>query len=259
MIEDEIGVLRTFHRLGVRYMTLTHTFNTGWADSSGRSAGHKLDHGGLSPLGETLVREMQRIGMMVDISHVADETLEDVLSIAKAPVIASHSSCRALCDHRRNLTDAQLRAIARNGGVAQINFYPRFIDPEGGARMDRWKAKVAERLKAIEAKHGSNGAGHDAAMAALLREVRIEPTPWTVVIEHIEHALKVAGPDHVGLGADWDGVEWLPEGLEDCSKVGRITAELLARGHSEETVTKVLGGNLLRVMEACERHAAGLR
>jgi membrane dipeptidase len=226
-IEDSLSALRKFYRLGVRYMTLTHTNTNNWADSAGgiNNPAEKR-HGGLSDFGREVVREMNRLGMMVDISHVADETFEDVIETTKAPVIASHSSCRALTNVPRNLTDEMLKALAKNRGVVMINFYNGFINTEYA------RPGMPAPTKPVNA----------ATMDMLMR--------------HFEHAIKVAGVDHVGIGSDFDGVDgMLPGGMEDVSKLPAITYELLKRGYSDADVKKVLGENLLRAMAEVEEAA----
>jgi membrane dipeptidase len=226
-IEDSLGALRMFHRLGVRYMTLTHTNTSNWADSAGgiNNPAEKR-HGGLNEFGREVVREMNRMGMMVDISHIADETFQDVIEVSQAPIIASHSSCRALTNVPRNLTDDMLRALAKNGGVVMINFYNGFINTEYAKPGAPYPTKPADK----------------ATMEMLM--------------QHFEHAIKVAGIDHVGIGSDFDGIDGLaPTGMEDVSKLPAITYELLKRGYSENDVKKVLGENLLRVMAEVERIA----
>src|SRR5262249_53414174 len=226
-IEDSLSALRQFYRLGVRYMTLTHTNTNNWADSAGgiNRPAEKRD-GGLSDFGREVVREMNRLGMMVDVSHVADDTFMDVIETTQAPVIASHSSCRALTNVPRNLTDDMLKAVAKNHGVVMINFYNGFINTE-------------------YAKPGTPAPSKAADTATM-----------EMLIQHFEHAIKVAGVDHVGIGSDFDGVEGLlPGGMEDVSKLPTITYELLKRGHSDADVKKVLGENLLRVMAEVEEAA----
>ena len=226
-IEDSLSALRQFYRLGVRYMTLTHTNTNNWADSAGgiNNPAEKR-HGGLSDFGREVVREMNRLGMMVDVSHVADETFQDVIETSQAPVIASHSSCRALTNVPRNLTDDMLKALAKNRGVVMINFYNGFINTE-------------------YAKPGTPAPEKPANAATM-----------EMLIQHFEHAIKVAGIDHVGIGSDFDGVDGLlPGGMEDVSKLPAITYELLKRGYSDADVKKVLGGNLLRVMAEVEEAA----
>ncbi len=230
-IEDSLPVLRQFYRLGVRYMTLTHTNTNNWADSAGgiNNPAEKR-HGGLSDFGREVVREMNRLGMMVDISHVSDETFSDVIEVTRAPVIASHSSCRALTNVPRNLTDDMLRALAKNGGVVMINFYNGFINTE-------------------YAKDGTATPAKPASTATM-----------DMLIRHFEHAIKVAGIDHAGIGSDFDGIDGLaPAGMEDVSKLPVIAYELLKRGYSENDVKKVLGENLLRVMAEVERASKRLQ
>ncbi|HTQ44851.1 MAG TPA: dipeptidase [Polyangiaceae bacterium] len=251
-IEDSLSALRDFYRLGVRYMTLTHSVNGDWADSSGVSGTPpEPKHHGLSPFGEDVVREMQRIGMLVDVSHVSDETVDDVLRVAKAPVIASHSSARALCDASRNLSDDQLRAIAKNGGVVMVNFFAAYIDPKY-----RDAARAVYRAHADELAAAEKD-GHTAKMNDLYGKLSegIPRPPLSVLVDHIEHVAKVAGVDHVGLGSDFDGVSAMPVGLEGMDGLPKITLELLRRGWSDEDVKKVLGENFLRVMAAAEAYA----
>ncbi len=258
MIEDRLPVLRTFQRLGVRYMTLTHSFHTGWADSSGTGQLPEPVHGGLTPFGEEIVREMNRLGMMVDVSHVSDETFADVIRVSRAPVIASHSSCRAVADHARNMSVDMLRALAKNGGVVMINFYPSYIDVEAGKRARQHYETIKDQMQAIRERAGDD-------LLVRMREGRKlnAAHPWpqaplSKLLDHFDHAIAVAGRDHVGLGADWDGVPSLPSGLDDVSKLPGLTRGLIARGHSPETVRKVLGENLLRVMRENEHVAREL-
>ncbi len=256
-IEDSLSALRGFYRLGVRYMTLTHSVNGDWADSSGVSGTPpEPKHHGLSPFGEEVVREMQRIGMLVDVSHVSDETVEDVLRVAKAPVIASHSSARALCDVPRNLTDDQLVAIGKNGGVVMVNFFAGFIDPKY-----RDAARAVYKAHADELAAAEKDGTHTARMNDLYRKLSegIPRPPLSVLVDHIEHIAKVAGVDHVGLGSDFDGVSAMPVGLEGMDGLPKITLELLRRGWSDEDVKKVLGENFLRVMAAAEAYGASGR
>ena len=230
-IEDSLAALRLFYRLGIRYMTLTHTNTNNWADAAGGiSIAAEKRHNGLSDFGREVVREMNRLGMMVDISHVGDETFRDVLAVTKSPVIASHSSARALTDVPRNLSDEMLRDVARNGGVVMVNFYNGFINTEYA------RPGMARPTKSAQT----------ATLAMLM--------------QHFEHVIKIAGIDHVGIGSDFDGVDGLlPAGMEDVSKLPTITYELLKRGYSESDVRKVLGENLLRVMARNEAVARELR
>lgn len=224
-IENDLGNLREFYARGIRYMTLTWMNTNDWADSSTDDA----RHGGLTGFGREVVREMNRLGMLVDVSHVSDETFFDVIETTRVPVIASHSSMRALADHPRNMTDEMLRALARNGGIVMINFSENFIDPD--------KAGVWPSVRHWFAHLGW------------------QDTPLEMLVDHFEHAIRVAGIDHVGLGSDFDGVLFLPEGMKDVSDFPNLTRELLRRGHSEADVRKVLGGNFLRVMLEAEAAA----
>ncbi|MBI4168745.1 MAG: membrane dipeptidase [Acidobacteria bacterium] len=265
-IEDSLGALRMFHRLGVRYMTLTHTNTNNWADSSGAfylpdfNPEEYRKHRGLSDLGRDVVREMNRIGMMVDVSHVSDETIDDVLEVSRAPVFASHSSCRALTDIPRNLRDDQIRRIAAAGGVVMINIGSYFVDQKvvDAARADL--LAVRPEYERVKAEHAGDPAKRWEAVGALLDALPHHRTDWTKAVDHIEHVIKVAGPDAVGLGTDFDGVRDPPEGLEDVSRLPVITRELLRRGHPEPVVRKVLGENFLRFfsrVEAVARASAG--
>lgn len=248
-IHADLGVLRMFHQLGVRYMTLTWANSNEWAGSSG-DAGRER---GLTDFGRDVVREMNRIGMIVDISHVSDKTFWDVMAVATKPVIASHSSCRALCDVPRNMTDDMLRAVARNGGVVGINFNSGFIDPEYNKRAT---ASGQSPLAALTLDKFGGDVDKLAAARYQIFETS-DPTPrppFEKLIDHIDHAVKVAGVDHVGIGSDFDGVSSVPAGMEDISKLPAITEALLRKGYSESDVRKILGGNFLRVLrEVTER------
>lgn len=245
-IENSLAALRGFYRLGARYMTLTHMHPTDWADSSTAPARHN----GLTEFGKAVVAEMNRLGMMVDVSHVSDKTMSDVLDISTAPVIASHSSARELSFHPRNIPDDLLRRVATNGGVVMVNFFTAYIDPRVRQRYDQLQSQVdALRIKFKDDRER-------------LREERkklfaskLPPTPLTVLIEHIEHIAKVAGFDHVGLGSDFDGISSLPEGIQDVSQFPNITYELLVRGHCEKDIRKILGENLLRAFSEVEQVA----
>jgi len=252
MIDDDMRQLRNFYALGVRYMTLTHFKNNNWADSST----DKPQHNGLTPLGKDVVREMNRLGMMVDISHVADKTFSDVIGLTSAPVIASHSSSRAIANHPRNMTDEMMRALAKNGGVVMINYHAAFLSEEFRVASEKKNGDVVASMAAMSKKCGGNEAcstleseriDHQAMAKGTLPKVT-----WEKIIEHIDHAVKVAGVDHVGLGSDFDGAT-MPIGMEDASKLPKITEALLKKGYSEADVTKILGGNILRVMEAVEK------
>jgi membrane dipeptidase len=250
-IENSLRALRRFHQLGVRYMTLTHVNTNDWADAST----DEPRWGGINAFGREVVREMNRLGMMVDVSHVSDETVLDVLEASEAPVIASHSSCRALSDIPRNLTDNLIRAIAARGGVVQINFGTMFLSQEAADVT----MPVFRQIQEASRRLGDDPAALEAEIQRLRESIRPVPVAAEAVIEHIEHVVRLVGPDHVGLGSDYDGVTYVPAGLEDCSKLPWITRRLLEKGHSEEDVTKILGGNLLRVLGECERVASRLR
>jgi len=250
-IEDSLMALRDFYRLGIRYMTLTHNNTNNWADSCCDEARHN----GLSDFGKEVVREMNRIGMLIDVSHVSDKTMSDVLDTSTAPVIASHSSARALADRPRNIPDDLLRRFAKNGGVVMVNFYPGFIDKNVVAaskeRDDRLKAQMDELR--VTYKDDSKRLGEE--INKLLAANPLPATPLSVLIDHFDHIAKVAGIDHVGIGSDFDGVPSLPVGMEDVSKLPNITYELLKRGYSEKDVKKILGENFLRAFEQAERVA----
>lgn len=251
-IENSLDTLQAFHKLGVRSLTLTWSNSNEWADSCGDLDDPTVTHhGGLTRFGRSVIAEMNRLGMMVDVSHVSDATLNDVLACSTAPIIASHSSARALTDAPRNLTDAQLRTIARCGGVVCVNFYAGFISAEwrtawNALRPELEAAHTAlERESAARGEHITYARQHalDAEFAA-----RIPRPPFSALIDHIEHIARVAGPDHVGLGSDFDGIPQLPAGLDSAADLPKITAALLARGLAPADLTKLLGGNLLRVM-----------
>ncbi|HZE73501.1 MAG TPA: membrane dipeptidase [Pyrinomonadaceae bacterium] len=251
-IEDSLPTLREFYRLGVRYMTLTWNNTNNWADA-GR--GEKL-HNGLSDFGKDVVREMNRLGMLVDVSHVSDKTMSDALDVSKAPIIASHSSARALSDVPRNIPDDLLRRIAKNGGVVQVNFYSVFVDaatvaPQSAARDQRLKAEQ----EAINQKYKDDPERLAEESDKLEAANPLPPLPISKLIDHIDYIVKVAGIDHVGIGADFDGANDMPEGARDVSMLPNVTYELLKRGYSEQDIRKILGENLLRVLAAAEQVA----
>ena len=245
-IDSSLGVLRMYARLGVRYMTLTHTETLPWADS----ATDEAKHGGLTKFGEQVVREMNRLGMLVDISHVSADTMRHALKTSRAPVIASHSSAYALAPHPRNVPDDVLKLVAKNGGVVMVNFYPGFITPEG-ARISKEAYAVARNLRTRFPRDKE----FDTALAQWHKEHPVPPGSVHTVVDHIEHIVKVAGIDHVGLGSDFDGINAVPKQLEDVSCFPHITQELLNRGYSREQIHKILGGNLLRVLREAEKVA----
>ncbi len=248
MIASDLGVLRSYAALGVRYMTLTHSVNDEWADSST----DKALHGGLTDFGKDVVREMNRLGVIVDISHVSDKTFYDALAVSEAPMIASHSSCRALCDAPRDMTDDMIKALAAKAGVIQINYYMGFLSQEfrdaTQKNPDLIKAQEAEVQKKCGPDEACQLMEGEKRVRQLVAEGKLPRVGWEKIIEHIDHAVKIAGADHVGLGSDFDGAG-MPFGMEDCSYLPRITDALLKKGYSASDVQKILGGNTLRVME----------
>lgn len=250
-IENSLSALRDFYRLGIRYMTLTHNNTNDLADASRDEA----KHNGLTEFGKDVVREMNRLGMLVDVSHVSDKTMSDVLDISKAPIIASHSSARVFSNHPRNIPDDLLRRIAKNGGVVMVNFYPAFLDQKYLDAEIARDARLKPQTDALEAQYKNDPKRLEEETKKLADTNPIPPPSITVVVDHIDHIAKVAGIDHVGIGSDFDGVPSLPQGLEDISKLPNITYELLKRGYSEANIRKVLGENLLRVFSEAERVA----
>ncbi len=246
-IDGSLAVLRMMRRLGASYMTLTHSANVPWADSATAAP----EHDGLTPFGEEVVREMNRLGMLVDLSHVSPDTMADAIRVSRAPVIFSHSSARAVADHPRNVPDGILRLLPANGGVVMVTFVPDFIAPAGG---ERYRKAQAEQ-KRLQAQFPNDAA----AVQKGIREWRARnPSPkatLSMVADHIDHIRKVAGVDHIGLGGDFDGIDTVVEGLEDVSKYPYLTAELLRRGYSDDDIRKIIGLNVLRVMRAAENVA----
>ncbi len=259
IIEESLPALRDFYRLGVRYMTLTHSFNTSWADSSGTSETPEPLHHGLTAFGEQVVAEMNRLGMLVDVSHVSDETFFDTLKVTRSPVIASHSSARALADHTRNMSDEMLRALAKNGGVIMINFYPVYIDEKAGEEARAYFKTHGPQLKEIATSASADAGLRRSLMSQHFKEFPVPQTSMDTLLDHFAHAIEVAGPDHVGIGADWDGVPSMPTGMEEINDLPSLTEGLLARGYSAGTIRKVLGENLLRVLEEAENVADEIR
>jgi len=257
-IEDSIRLLRDYYRLGVRYMTITWSNSLDWANSSGDEGKPGVPHTseGLTPFGKQVVLEMNRLGMMVDISHVADDTFWAVIKTTKAPVIASHSSARALTDAPRNMTDDMLRAVAKNGGVVQVNYYSAFISQkyrDAAKTQEAEVAKAKDELKAHYKAEGKEVTYEDLEKVEREYADRIPRPPLSDLIDHFDHIAKVAGVDHVGLGSDFDGVSGqLPQGIDSAADLPKITAALLARGYSPEDCRKILGGNLLRVFAKVE-------
>ncbi|MEO8349385.1 MAG: membrane dipeptidase, partial [Acidobacteriota bacterium] len=254
-IEDSLGALAAFHRLGVRYMTLTHTNTNSWADSSGAFWAPGYDpktyavHGGLTAFGREVVREMNRLGMLVDVSHVSDATLADALEASRAPVFASHSSCRALSNIPRNLSDAQIRAIAAKGGVVMVNVSSMFIDQRIVDEYLRKRDALAPKFAEINRRYKGDPKRRARETNDLLDAIPTSRASWRTVVDHVERVLKLGGPRAAGLGTDFDGIEDPPTGLEDVSKLPILTEELLRRGHSEAVVRGVLGENFLAMWE----------
>ncbi len=252
MMGNDLAVLRTFAALGVRYMTLTHMENNEWADSST----DKPAHNGLTNFGKDVVREMNRLGIIVDISHVSDKTFYDAIATSKAPLIASHSSCRALCNAPRNMTDDMIRALAKNGGVIQINYHVAFLsqvlrDYEE-AHPDVEKEIDAEAKKYCGDDDVCQQVAGDQLVRDFMNAGKLPKVDWTLIVDHIDHAVKVGGIDHVGLGSDFDGAV-MPLGMQDASHLPQITDALLKRGYSESDIRKILGENTLRVLADVQR------
>jgi len=263
-IENDMHLLRDYYRLGVRYMTLSWSNTNEWADSSGDISDAKVQHhNGLTDFGKQVVLEMNRLGMMVDISHVADKTFWDAIATTKAPVIASHSSARALVNAPRNMTDDMLRAVAKNGGVVQVNFFSAFDDEDFRKALEAQakdqavaQQKYLDQLKA----EGKTPTYLDTDRIEREWMAKIPRPPLKSLIDHIDHIAKVAGVDHVGLGSDFDGVSGAtPQGIDSAADLPKITQALLDRGYSEADIHKILGGNLLRVFSEVERVSHGLQ
>jgi membrane dipeptidase len=257
-IDNNLNVLRDFFARGVRYMTLTHNAATDWADSSNQSPLHHS----LTDFGREVIREMNRLGMLIDISHVSDQTFYDVLEVSGAPLIASHSCCRAICNAPRNMSDDMIKALAAHGGVIHITFHSAFLSQQYADATQSPDSEWRLNLEAIEEKYGENEARKLAEEQRLsddlTRAGKLPPVTWEKIIEHIEHAAALAGAGHVGLGSDFDGA-FMPAGMEDASNFPRITESLLRRGHSESDVRKILGENTLSVMAETERVASEIQ
>jgi membrane dipeptidase len=252
MIDNDLAVLRSYAVLGVRYMTLTHMGNTDWADSSTDTPAHN----GLTDFGKQVVLEMNRLGVMVDISHVSDKTFYDAIATSKAPVIASHSSARALTETPRNMTDDMMRALAKNGGVIQINYHVGFLSQEFRDFEKAHPEAEKEINDEVKKRCGDNEACSlvmgDQVVRDLMQAGKLPKVDWTKIIDHIDHAVKIAGIDHVGLGSDFDGAV-MPIGMQDVTHLPQITGALLQQGYSESEIRKILGENTLRVMSEVER------
>lgn len=242
-IQKSLSLLRMFYRLGVRYMTLTHNADNEIADSAAQGQRWR----GLSPFGREVVAEMNRLGMIIDIAHASDETFYDVLKHSKSPIVSTHSCCRALARHRRNLSDEMLRALADKGGVVQINFYPVFLS-DSFAKVLAGSGLESKSWTELDWINDPLNPGKAAAWNSVLDEMASLPRPsYREVVDHIDHAVKMAGIDHVGIGSDFDGIEVTPEGLEDVSKIGVIFDEMTKRGYSDDEIEKIAGMNFMRV------------
>jgi membrane dipeptidase len=243
-IENSLPLLREFYARGVRYMTLTHGSTIPWADAATDSA----QHGGLTPFGEAVVHEMNRLGMMVDLSHVSDGTMRAVARVSEAPLFFSHSSTRALADHPRNVPDSILAFVKSSRGVVMINAYPAFVDPVGARKM----VDVFKKEREFRVQFAGNQRAQDSAFVAYINSADIPHGTLAQYVDHIEHVIKVAGVDAVGLGADFGSLDIHPDGLEDVSKFPMVVAELMRRGYTDDQIIKIIGGNLLRVMRETE-------
>ena len=257
-IENSLGLLRDYYRLGVRYMTLTWSNSNDWADSSGDINNPKVHHTkeGLTEFGKDVVYEMNRLGMMVDISHVSDKTFYRTLILSRAPVIASHSSSRALTNAPRNMTDEMLRALANNGGVADVNFYSAFVSDKWRLAWEAQKPERDAAEKAAEEKAKAEGKPWGYSQEdAMDKEfaAKIPRPPLSDLIDHIDHMVKVAGIDHVGIGSDFDGIPSAPEGIDSAADLPKITAALKQRGYNQADCEKIMSGNLLRVFAQVEK------
>ncbi len=257
-IEDSPRLLRDFYLLGVRYMTLTHTNTNGWADSAGDIENSNIQHhGGLTPLGKQIVAEMNRLGMIVDISHVADKTFWDALETSKAPIFASHSSSRSLANVPRNMTDEMIAALGKKGGVVQINFSCDFLSQASADATKKAGGPGMAEFVALQEKYKDDPAKLRSEMDRMRAEMRSHMVPATLadVVAHIDHVRRIAGVEAVGIGSDFDGVGCTPTGLDDVSKFPNLTRALLEKGYSADDVRKIYGGNTLRLMRAVEKFA----
>ncbi len=250
MINNSLPTLRMYAELGVRYLTLTHSVNTDWADSSG----DQPKHNGLTDFGKQVVKELNRLGLMVDISHVSDKTFWDALEVSRAPMIASHSSCRAISGHARNMTDEMIKALAAKGGVIQINYLDQFIDNDLFEYSNKSRALMSELMQKYPGRENADKRREEVAK-------QFGPPPkasWERIIDHIDHAVKLVGVDHVGLGSDFDGGS-MPVGMEDVTHLPQITEALLRKGYSESDLRKILGENTLRLLSEVERVSLQMR
>ena len=253
MIEDDLDKLTSLYKRGARYMTLTWVNSNSWATSSNDEAFNKeLKHKGLTELGKQVVRRMNELGMLVDISHVGEQTFWDVISTTTKPVIASHSDVYALCQHNRNLKDEQIRAIAKNGGVIQVNFYSGFLDNNYFKNKEAFLKKHAEDIDSLIKAGMEKSKIEDYLYIRYRNEVEHMRASFSAVIDNIEYIIKLVGVDYVGLGSDFDGIESAPQGLDDVTRYPQISMALVDRGYNPQEITKILGGNFLRVLKANE-------
>nr|XP_061811685.1 dipeptidase 1-like [Nerophis lumbriciformis] len=252
-IEAEIANVDHFYDRGVRYMTLTWSNTNQWADSSG----DEPRWGGLNETGRAVVRRMNKLGMMVDISHVSDDTFHDVMATTTSPVIASHSSARALMKHKRNMSDRMIEAVGKNGGVIQVNFYSKHLDQAFADQFNAAMEKNSAKYQALAEQYSDDPVEQDKQLWAFEKalEYQLTPPPASMIVDHIDHIVKVAGIDHVGLGSDFDGMGAPPAGMEHVGKMPNITKELVKRGYGAQDIRKILGGNLMRVLAENERLA----
>jgi membrane dipeptidase len=250
-IENSLGALRDFYRLGIRYMTLTHNVSHDWADA------HRgeVKNNGLSPFGKEVVKEMNRLGMLVDISHVSVKVMSDVLDVSSAPIIASHSGARGVNDHTRNVPDEILKRVAQNGGVIMINFYPSFLDARTNKEENERATRLKPQIDVLKLQFKDNPQAYNEAERKLFSENPIYIAPYTRIVDHIDHIKKVAGIDYIGIGSDFDGVPFLPDGMNGMEDLVLVTYEMLKRGYTEQEIRKVLGENFLRAFSKAEQVA----
>lgn len=252
-IQKDIHLLRLFYRFGIRYITLTHAGHNDICDSCGPRDNKRW--GGVSPFGKEVIEEMNRLGIIIDVSHISDEAFYDVIKYSKAPVVATHSCCRSLCGHRRNMTDDMIKALADNGGVIQINFYPAFLD-DSFATDEFWDLADEFDAKQQASRRELDNLEKREAYHLIEKKLANYPAPsYKRIVDHIDHVVKLVGAAHVGLGSDFDGIETPPDGLRDVSMFPNITSELKSRGYSDDDIRGILGGNFLRVMSEVEELA----